>query len=92
MVAQLAQLYDRVHQRLSASLAVLALLGTIGEQDTLALHVLVENALERGHVALDDVLDLVGQLVLYLLFEATQQEGTKNLVQATNDKDGLLLV
>lgn len=39
---------------------LLVLLGAIGEEDTLGLHVPVQDPLQRRHVALDHVLDLPG--------------------------------
>lgn len=38
------------------------------------------------------VSDLLWQLRFHLLLQSAQQEGTKHLVQAANDQDGLLLI
>jgi hypothetical protein len=38
VVAELSQLNDRVHQSLRSTLSLFALLGTIREKNTLALH------------------------------------------------------
>ena len=46
VVAELTQLHDCVHQGLGTALALLVLLGAVGEQDTLALHVAVEDLLQ----------------------------------------------
>ena len=56
MVAQLAQLHDGVHERLGAAAAAAAL--PVRQHDALALHVPVQQPLQRRHLALDDVLHL----------------------------------
>ena len=38
----------------------------------------VEQSLPSGEVALDDVLDLLGQLLLHVLLHSAQQEGPQN--------------
>jgi len=88
MVADLAQLHDGVHEGLGAVLAALV----VGQDLAPGLHVVVDLALQRRHVALDDVLDLVGQLALHLLLEAPEQERPEHLVQAPDDEQRLLLV
>ena len=52
----------------------------------------VEGSLEAGHLALDDVLDLVRQLRLDVLLESAKQERSEDFVQAADDQDGLFLV
>jgi len=56
------------------------------------LDLLGELALEGRHLALDDALDLVGQVLLDVLLEAAQEERAQNLVQAPDDEERLLLV
>ena len=57
VVADLAQLHDGVHERLGRRLLRVAL-AVLHQQDALVLHVPVDDALQRRHVALDDVLHL----------------------------------
>ena len=52
----------------------------------------VEGSLKAGHLALDDVLDLVRQLRLDVLLESAQQKRSEDFVQAADDQDGLFLV
>ena len=52
----------------------------------------VEGSLKAGHLALDDVLDLVRQLRLDVLLESAKQERSEDFVQAADDQDGLFLV
>ena len=59
MITDLPQLHDGVHQRLGASLSLLVSLRTVGQQHATVLHVTVQEALERRHLTLDHVLDLV---------------------------------
>ena len=61
-----------------------------GEEDAFGLHVLVEEALQRAHVALDQVLGLLGQLRLHLLLEPPQEERAQHLVQTADDEQRLL--
>ena len=53
---------------------------------------MVDDTLESGHVALDDVLDLVGQLRLDLLLQASEEKRAEHFVQAADDEQRLLLV
>lgn len=88
MVADLSQLHDRVHQRLGAVLSV----RRVGQQHAVRLHVMIDDALQRRHVAFYDILDLVGQLRLDLFLETTQQERSQHFVQTTNDEQRFLLI
>ena len=67
-------------------------LGAISEQNAPLLHVSVHLSLESRHVTLDDVLHLVRELRLHLFLESTQEEGTEDLVQTTDDENCLLLI
>src|SRR5690606_34938065 len=50
-------------------------------------HLLVESGLERGKLALDDLFCLVGEILLDILLQTTQQERSKHLVKATDDEN-----
>ena len=52
----------------------------------------VDPLLESAHLALDNLLDLVGQLGLDVLLESTKEERSKHLMKTTNDEKLLLLV
>ena len=71
---------------------LLVVLRSVREENSLPLHVKVHLTLEGGHVALDDVLDLVGQLGLHFLLEASEEKGAEHLVETANDQDCLLFV
>ena len=58
VVADLAQLHDGVHQRLGRRLSLGVALAVVHQQDALVLHMSVDDALQRRHIALDDVLHL----------------------------------
>ena len=52
----------------------------------------VKSSLKSRHFALDDVLDLVRQLRLDVLLQTSQQKGSKNFVQTTDDQNRFFLV
>src|SRR5689334_14845993 len=71
MVAKLAELHNHVAETASANLAALAIAnGNL----VVCNHLLVETCLQSGELALDDLLGLVGQVLLDILLETTQQE------------------
>jgi len=88
MVTYLSQLHDGVHQCLGAVLAPLI----IGQNLSPRLHMMVDLALQRRHVTLDDILDLIRQLTLHLLLQPPEQERPQHLMQAPNNEECLLLV
>jgi len=53
---------------------------------------LTDLVLQRRLLDLDDALDLVGQIGLDVLLQATEKEGAQNLVQPADDEQRLLLV
>ncbi len=53
---------------------------------------LVEDALQSAHLALDDVLRLLRQLGFDVLLETSQKEGPKYFVQTTNNQNRFFLV
>lgn len=57
MVTDLPQLHDSVHEGLSASTAGLSFLCAVCDHEAL-LHVAVDDALQRRHVTLDNILNL----------------------------------
>lgn len=71
MVADLSKLHNRILQSLHARLVRPARLAAVRMRDehTILLHLLVELALQRGHLASDQALDLVWQLGLDVLLE-----------------------
>ena len=67
--------------------------GVLSIRDHLILlHLLVQLRLERTHPNLNHLLDLIRQLGLDILLETTQQEGSKHLMQTTNDEERLFFV
>ena len=52
----------------------------------------VEGSLKAGHLALDDVLDLVRQLRLDVLLETSEQEGPQDFVKTADDQNRFFLV
>lgn len=62
------------------------------EQHAMFLHLLIELRLQRAHLALDDLLDLIRELRLDVLLESTKQERSKNFVETFNDEQRLLFV
>ena len=71
---------------------LLVALGSVSEQDSSPLHVDVHLSLESRHVALDDVLHLVGELRLHFLLQPSEKKWAEHLVETTDDQDCLLLV
>ncbi len=93
MVAELSQLHDRVHEGLGSAGLTLALgVARVGQHDTALLHVGVQPPLKAGHLALDNVFDLVGQLRLDVLLEPPEQEGSEHFVETTDDQNRFFLV
>lgn len=107
VVADLAQLHELIVQLGRPALIRGAVFGEDNAKvldlavqlfaDACAIAVGIENGrthpvLQGAHLALDDALDLVRQIGLDVLLEATEQEGPQHLVQAADNEQRLLLV
>ena len=92
VIAELPQLHNRVHQGLGASSSLLVLFRSVRQHHAFALHVLVMDLLQARHVALDDVLDLVGQLRFDFFLQAAAEERAQDFVQTANDQNRFFFV
>jgi hypothetical protein len=91
VVADLPELHERVVEALDDVRLARLVVALRGEEAVLAVG-RVDALLEGRHAALDDLLDLVGQLRLDVLLEPAEEEGPEDLVQAPDDEQLLLLV
>ena len=89
--AHLAQLHDLVLQAADTG-GLLRVGRSIGEDHSVLLDLLGELDLQRTHLALDDPLDLVGEVRLDVLLQSSEQERPEHLVQTTNDEQRLFFV
>lgn len=87
----LAQLHDLVLQAPNTG-GLLRVGGSVGEDHSVLLDLFGELDLQRTHLALDDPLDLVGEVRLDVLLQASEQERPEHLVQTTNDEQRLFFV
>ena len=83
MVAQFAQLHEHIAQTPNTSLTTLA----IADVDAVERHqLLIDLGLQSRETAFYDSLLFVGEILLNILFQTTQQEWSKNLMKTTDDE------
>lgn len=91
VVADLSQLHERVVETLD-DVRLARLVVALGRQEAVLAVRRVDPVLEGRHAALDDLLNLVGQLRLDILLKSSEEERPEDLVQTSDDEQLLLLV
>jgi hypothetical protein len=89
----LPQLHNLILQPLDARRLLLPLARSqLGKDHPMLLDLPRQLELQTRHPTLDDPLDLVGQIALDILLQATEKEGTQDLVQTTDDEERFFFV
>lgn len=88
---RLPELHDLILQAADAR-RLLRVGRPVGEDHPVLLDLTRELGLQRAHLALDDSLDLVRQVRLDVLLQATEEEGPEDLVKTTDNEQRLFFV